>query len=125
MTFIVAGCDKTNSVGQDQSASARSDGQSPSAAPQRANGSQTPPTTGALAPGVGTRADNSVREKVEGEVNPFLTGQLQLFVQQKGRLPQSFTEFVNARLDSVPRPPAGKRWAIDRGSTEIKAINAH
>ena len=56
--------------------------------------------------------DNGVRENLAGEVNPSLTAQLHIFVQQKGRLPQSFNEFVNARLDSIPsRPPAGKRWA--------------
>ncbi len=66
-----------------------------------------------------------MRETLNGEVNPFLTGQLQIFVQQKGRLPQSFNEFANARLDSIPRPPAGKSWAIDSSSSEIKAIANH
>jgi len=124
-TLIVVGCHKSPGAGQAQPASAAPNSQSPVATTQRADVSQTTPATGALAPGVGTRAENTVREIVEGEVNPFLTDQLRIFVQQQGRLPRTFTEFAKARLDSIPRPPAGKMWAIDRGSSQIKAVNTH
>ena len=45
-------------------------------------------------------------QAIAGVVDPNLTVQLRLFVQQKGRLPDSFAEFAGARLDSVPRSPA-------------------
>jgi hypothetical protein len=125
VTLIVAGCHKAGSAGQAQPASAALNAQSSAATAQRADVSQIATTTGPLAPGVGTRAENTVRETVEGDVNPFLTDQLRIFVQQQGRLPRTFTEFVRARLDSIPRPPAGKMWAIDSGSSQIKAVSAH
>jgi hypothetical protein len=68
------------------------------------------------------RANNSVNEMVVGEVDPFLTDQLRAFVQQKGRLPGSFAEFASARLDSIPRPPEGRKWAIDGSNLEVKAV---
>ena len=117
ITLIVVGCHKSPGAGQAQPASAASNSQSPAATTQRADASQT-------TPGVGTRAENAVRDIAEGEVNPSLTDQLRIFVQQQGRLPRTFTEFANARLDSIPRPPAGKMWAIDSGSSQIKAVNA-
>jgi hypothetical protein len=43
-------------------------------------------------------------------------------VEQKKRLPQSFAEFATVRLDSIPRPPAGKKWVIDTDSFEVKAV---
>ncbi len=76
------------------------------------------------APGVAARAENNIRESVAGEVNPFLTRQLHVFIQEKGRLPQNFNEFANIKLDSVPRPPAGKHWAIDGSRSEVKAVDA-
>jgi hypothetical protein len=48
-----------------------------------------------------------VHENVAGEVNPFMSGQLRIFVQQKGRMPVSFTEFANTRLDSIT--PSARR----------------
>lgn len=73
-------------------------------------------------PSVLARADDKTRQAVVGEVDAFLTGQLQIFVQQKNRLPASFSELARARLDSVPRPPAGKKWVIDTESIEVKAV---
>jgi hypothetical protein len=68
------------------------------------------------------RADDQSRQAVVGDVDPFLTAELQKFIQQKNRMPASFSEFARARLDSVPRPPAGKRWVIDAASLEVKAV---
>ncbi|HEY5914255.1 MAG TPA: hypothetical protein VJA21_27010 [Verrucomicrobiae bacterium] len=68
------------------------------------------------------RADDKARETVVGEVDPFLTAQLRAFIEEKKRMPASFSELARARLDSVPRPPAGKKWAIDNDSLEIKAV---
>jgi len=69
-------------------------------------------------------ADNNVRQRVDGEVDGFLTGQLRAFVQQNGRVPQSFYEFSLKSLDSMPRPPEGKRWVIDAADMQVKAVPA-
>lgn len=55
-------------------------------------------------------------------MNAFLTSQLRIFIQQKGRLPTDFGEFAIARLDSVPRAPKGMTWAIDRTTQEVKLV---
>ncbi len=59
---------------------------------------------------------------LEGQVDPFLTQQLRAFVQQKGRLPADFRELARTSLDSVPRAPAGMKWAIDPTTQEVKAV---
>jgi len=71
---------------------------------------------------VTTAAQNAPAENVTGEVNPFLTQQLQIFIQQKQRLPADFAELARARLDSVPRPPDGKKWVIDKTTRQVKAV---
>lgn len=67
-------------------------------------------------------AQNQPAENVVGTVDPFLTQQLQIFIQQKQRMPEDFAELARARLDSVPRPPPGKKWAIDRSTRQVKAV---
>ncbi len=108
-------------------------------APPAASTSESAAATNALAEGEGgpvappepaqppprevlARADDQARQAIVGDVDPFLTAELQKFIQQKNRMPASFSEFARARLDSVPRPPAGKRWVIDAASFEVKAV---
>jgi hypothetical protein len=71
---------------------------------------------------VAANADNIVRENVSGEVDPFLTQQLRIFVDQYNRIPQSFAEFAGHRLDSMPRAPEGMKYVIDRATVEVKSI---
>jgi len=73
-------------------------------------------------PKVAANAENSVRENVTGTVDPNLTAQLRSFVQKYGRLPQSFTEFANRGLDSMPRPPEGTKWVIDAANQQVKSV---
>jgi hypothetical protein len=68
------------------------------------------------------RSENNLRENAAGEVNAFMTRQLRLFVQQTGRLPQTFAEFASRRLDGVPPPPEGTKWVIDGATQEVKAV---
>lgn len=99
---------------------------------------QGPPTDGATASGkaapgqpappppnyVAATAQNAPAQNVAGVVNPFLTEQLRVFIREKGRTPETFTELARARLDSVPRPPEGAKWVIDATSKEVKAVPA-
>ena len=68
------------------------------------------------------RSVNEVRQSVTGQMDPFLTEQLRIFVQKNRRMPESFHEFVNTRLDSIPRPPEGTKWVIDTASVQVKAV---
>lgn len=90
---------------------------------------QEPPAGGAAQqPGepppkyVTSAAQNAPAENVTGEVNPFLTQQLQIFIQQKQRLPEDFAELARTRLDSLPRPPEGTKWVIDKATRQVKAV---
>lgn len=74
-------------------------------------------------PSVVARAENAPRQSVVGEVDPVLTAELRNFIQLKQRLPVSFGEFARVRLDTIPRPPAGKKWAIDMTTLEVKAVS--
>jgi hypothetical protein len=51
-----------------------------------------------------------------------MTGQLKRFIEEKGRLPKDFAEFAAARMDSVPRPPEGLKYAIDATTQEVKLV---
>jgi hypothetical protein len=73
-------------------------------------------------PKVAANADNYVRQNVNGTVDPNLTAQLRAFVQKYGRLPQSFTEFANRGLDSMPHPPEGAKWVIDAPNQQVKSV---
>jgi hypothetical protein len=69
-------------------------------------------------PGVATTSS----QPLAGEVHPFMTAQLRIFIQQKGRLPADFAELARTRLDVVPRTPTGMTWAIDRNTQEVKLV---
>ena len=59
---------------------------------------------------------------VNGIVDPALTAQLRIFIDQQGRLPTSFAELAGARLDSVPRLQKGLAFAIDLATREVKIV---
>jgi hypothetical protein len=83
-----------------------------------------PPAPAAATPTNETSATSApaATKPLDGQVNAFLTQQLQAFVQQKGRLPTDFAELARTSLDSVPRAPAGMKWAIDPTTREVKAV---
>lgn len=67
-------------------------------------------------------ATNEASQPLEGPVNDFLTGQLRIFIQDKGHLPKDFAELAQARLDSIPRTPPGMKWAIDPVTQDVKLV---
>ena len=116
---VLAGCKKEE---------ASSPAGNPSATAPNAKPAQSgTPAAGAGQPApnyITAQAQNEPGQNVVGEVHPFLTQQLQIFVQQKGRMPQSFAELAGARLDSIPSAPAGKKWVIDTASVQVKAATS-
>lgn len=114
--FILLGCHKkeADSASQNQNP----DLGTPVASTPGKPTEQIPPPP----PKVAANADNYVRQNVTGTVDPNLTAQLRAFVQKNGRLPQSFTEFANRGLDSMPHPPEGTKWVIDAPNQQVKAV---
>ena len=99
-------------------------GRKQAAAPAPAAETQSPP---AAAPAPETQPqpaaiETPASQPLVGDVNEFMTSQLAIFIQQNGRLPKDFAEFSRARLDSVPRTPAGMKWAIDTVTREVKLV---
>jgi len=111
-TFVLVGCHKK------EAAPANSGAPETAASPQPAKPLPPPPAY------VTAAAQNAPAENVAGEVNVFLTEQLRIFIREKGRMPESFAELARTRLDSIPRPPAGKKWVIDNATKEVKAAQA-
>lgn len=109
-------------------------GKSEKAAPAAASAAATPAVTEAQpAPAIASppaavnsrkapKPPQTVSPELIGTVHQFMTEQLHVFILQKGRMPTSFGEFANARMDSVPRPPPGLMWAIDNNTKEVKLI---
>src|SRR5580765_1292182 len=104
--LILVGCHKKEAEVVNQSQNASDLGTPVKAATDGRAAQPLPPAP----PKVAANADNYVRENVTGTVEPNLTAQLRSFVQKYGRLPQSFTEFANRGLDSMPHPPEGSKW---------------
>lgn len=61
-------------------------------------------------------------QPLDGIVEPSMTSQLRIFIQEVGRAPTNFTELAHTRLDLVPRTPPGMAWAIDPATQEVKLI---
>jgi hypothetical protein len=118
LTFALLGCHKKEAEVINQSQNPSDLGTPVKTAPD-AKAAQSLP---APPPKVAANADNYVRENVTGQIDPNLTAQLRSFVEKYGRLPQSFTEFANRGLDSMPRPPEGCKWVIDAPNQQVKSV---
>jgi hypothetical protein len=116
LTITFAGCGKKPQLAPTAQAAGPADQNSaaePAAAQESAN-VQSAAQPAASAP------DPSNVSTINGVVDPRLTTQLRIFIQEKGRMPESFAEFAGARLDSVPRLAPGLRFAIDPTTQEVK-----
>ncbi|MBI3415437.1 MAG: hypothetical protein HY043_08965 [Verrucomicrobia bacterium] len=61
-------------------------------------------------------------EPLIGLVHESMTAQLKKFIEETGRMPKDFSEFAHAKMDSVPRAPAGLKFAIDETTQEVKLV---
>jgi hypothetical protein len=91
----------------------------PPPSPATAGGS--PASVEKSEPEAPVQAENPPEDEF-AEKNNFLTYQLEIFLRDYKRMPKDFGEFANARLDSVPQPPPGKKWVIDESKKQIKAV---
>jgi hypothetical protein len=118
VAFTLLGCHKKDAEVANQSQNPSDLGTPVNATPGGKTAESLPPAP----PKVAANADNYVRQNVTGTVDPNLTAQLRAFVQRNGRLPQSFTEFANRGLDSMPHPPEGTKWVIDAPNQQVKSV---
>jgi hypothetical protein len=63
-----------------------------------------------------------IQQRLQGAIHAPLTILLRRYVEKYGRMPDSFSEFVNSTMDSVPPAPDGMKFAIDPTDRTVKAV---
>jgi len=98
----------------------------PDGVPLEIAGDGNPPPGEMYQPPVETHAAEPTAlvqaQAVQGVIHPFMTQQLRMFILEKGRMPSDFSEFANARMDSVPFPPDGMEYVIDPAEHAVKMV---
>jgi hypothetical protein len=132
---IAAGCHKKAAPGPGAESAAPESAFAPANPGPDVSGTPAPTAAPAAAPTpitplppppkyLAANADNTIRQRIDGEPDAMMTGLLRSFVQKNGRMPQNFYEFSLKGMDTIPRPPEGKRWAIDATDMQVKAVPA-
>jgi len=63
-----------------------------------------------------------IQERINGAIHAQLTVQLRMYVEKNGRMPQTFSEFANSSMDTVPLAPEGMKFAIDPVDRTVKIV---
>jgi hypothetical protein len=79
------------------------------------------PSPGQPRPNV-AQAVQPIQERINGAIHAQLTVQLRMYVEKNGRMPQTFSEFANSAMDSVPLAPEGMKFAIDPVDRTVKVV---
>lgn len=104
-------------------------GKKPESAPVAAEQTQEP--VAASRPPVATESDApltqrppvNIVDQLQGTIHPEMTMRLQMFVQIKGRLPESFYELQNMPgFDSTPGLPPAFKYEIDPKDKTVKIV---
>ena len=106
IALFATGCHKSDAPAEQQQQPPPTDTSSAPAAEPSSAAPLPPPPAPSL--NLTTRAENAVQANVAGEVNESLTRQLRIFIEQQGRMPQTFAELA---VDI-----AGARIATERGA---------
>lgn len=63
-----------------------------------------------------------IQERINGAIHAQLTVQLRMYMEKNGRMPQTFSEFANSAMDSVPPAPEGMKFVIDPVDKAVKVV---
>jgi hypothetical protein len=63
-----------------------------------------------------------IQQRLNGAVHAQLTVQLRMYVEKQGKMPDTFSEFVNGAMDSVPAAPDGMKFVIDSTDRSVKVV---
>ena len=63
-----------------------------------------------------------IQERINGAIHAQLTVQLRMYIEKNGRMPETFSEFANSAMDSVPLAPEGMKFVIDPTDRTVKAV---
>jgi hypothetical protein len=88
--------------------------------------SASPPTAAVPSPGQprpnAPRQVIPIQERINGAIHAQLTVQLRMYIEKNGRMPQTFSEFANTAMDSVPLAPEGMKFVIDPVDKAVKVV---
>ena len=88
--------------------------------------SATPPTAASPSPGQprpkAVQPVQPIQERINGAIHAQLTLQLRMYIEKNGRMPQTFSEFANTAMDSVPLAPEGMKFVIDPVDKAVKVV---
>ena len=79
------------------------------------------PSTGQAQPNV-AQPVRPIQERINGAVHAQLTVYLRMYIEKNGRMPQSFFEFANAGMDTIPLAPEGMKFVIDSSDRTVKVV---
>ncbi|PYJ60905.1 MAG: hypothetical protein DME24_07940 [Verrucomicrobia bacterium] len=82
----------------------------------------TPALMAQRSPNASTAAARPIQERLQGAIHAPLTIQLRQFIEKNGRVPESFSEFANAAMDSAPLAPDGMKFVIDPTDRTVKVV---
>ena len=82
----------------------------------------TPALTAQRNPNAAAAAARPIQERLQGAIHAPLTIQLRQFIEKNGRVPESFSEFANAAMDSAPLAPDGMKFVIDPTDRTVKVV---
>ena len=68
---------------------------------------------------------HSFLERINGAIHAQLTVQLRMFIEKNGRMPQTFSEFANTAMDTVPLAPEGMKFVIVPVDKAVKVVKKH
>jgi hypothetical protein len=88
--------------------------------------SATPPTAASPSPGQprpnAAQPVQPIQERINGAIHAQLTVQLRMYIEKNGRMPQTFSEFANTAMDTVPLAPEGMKFVIDPVDKAVKVV---
>ena len=117
-----AGCGKKSSGGVSGNSPAPTAGKADIATEDNAASAAAPRRSPPVATEAAATPATSENEPLVGMVHDFMTAQLRKFIAENGRLPNTFSEFAQSKMDTVPRAPAGLKFAIDETTQEVKLV---
>jgi hypothetical protein len=88
--------------------------------------SATPPAAASPSPGQPrpnvAQPVQPIQQRINGAVHAQLTVQLRMYIEKKGKMPESFSEFAFRNMDSVPPVPEGMKFVIDPVDRTVKVV---
>jgi hypothetical protein len=63
-----------------------------------------------------------IQERINGAIHAPLTMQLRMYIEKNGRMPQTFSEFANSAMDTVPPVPEGMKFVLDPVDKAVKVV---